>query len=171
MSSRQNWRLLFHLGNSPGEHAMRFPKLRIAWSVVWGLVAVLLCVLWVRSYYIEDDLSIRIARSEIVTFATMRGKALLSTYQVTPSLNRILHHGRWVTGSVGDDRDEWENFDRRTLPWRIIASGGPASEALVLPLWFLPATSATSAAVPWVRWRFTLRTLLIATTLIAAALG
>ena len=25
-------------------------KLRIAWSVAWGVVAVLLCVLWVRSY-------------------------------------------------------------------------------------------------------------------------
>ena len=30
---------------------MRFRKLRIAWSVVCGLVAVLLIVLWVRSYW------------------------------------------------------------------------------------------------------------------------
>src|SRR5262245_41811296 len=30
---------------------MRFRKLRIAWSVVWGVVAVLLVVLWVRSYF------------------------------------------------------------------------------------------------------------------------
>src|SRR5262245_41353475 len=29
---------------------MKFRKLRIAWSAAWGLVAVLLCVLWVRSY-------------------------------------------------------------------------------------------------------------------------
>ena len=29
---------------------MRFRKLRIAWSVFWGLAAVLLIVLWVRSY-------------------------------------------------------------------------------------------------------------------------
>jgi hypothetical protein len=29
---------------------MKFRKLRIAWSVGWGLLAVLLVVLWVRSY-------------------------------------------------------------------------------------------------------------------------
>src|SRR5262245_65176378 len=33
---------------------MRFRKLRIAWSVGWGLVAVLLVVLWVRSYWRID---------------------------------------------------------------------------------------------------------------------
>jgi hypothetical protein len=29
---------------------MKFRKLRIAWSVVWGLLALLLIGLWVRSY-------------------------------------------------------------------------------------------------------------------------
>jgi hypothetical protein len=29
---------------------MRFRKLRIAWSVFWGIACVLLIVLWVRSY-------------------------------------------------------------------------------------------------------------------------
>src|SRR4051794_2870734 len=30
---------------------MRFRKLRIAWSMFWGLACVLLIVLWVRSYW------------------------------------------------------------------------------------------------------------------------
>ena len=30
---------------------MRFRKLRIAWSVAWGVWRVLLIVLWVRSYW------------------------------------------------------------------------------------------------------------------------
>src|SRR5437868_3446581 len=30
---------------------MRFRKLRIAWSVVWGLVCVLLIAWWISSYY------------------------------------------------------------------------------------------------------------------------
>src|SRR5262245_8875502 len=34
---------------------MRFRKLRIAWSVVWGVAAVLLLVLWVRSYWRLDE--------------------------------------------------------------------------------------------------------------------
>src|SRR4051794_33980026 len=33
---------------------MKYRKLRIAWSVVWGLAAVLLIVLWVRSYWWQD---------------------------------------------------------------------------------------------------------------------
>src|SRR4051794_39162743 len=33
---------------------MRLRKLRIAWSVFWGLACVLLIVLWVRSYFRVD---------------------------------------------------------------------------------------------------------------------
>ncbi len=33
---------------------MKHRKLRIAWSVAWGIVVVLLCVLWVRSYSTHD---------------------------------------------------------------------------------------------------------------------
>jgi len=34
---------------------MAYRKLRITWSVAWGMVAVLLCVLWVRSYWWMDQ--------------------------------------------------------------------------------------------------------------------
>ena len=42
-----------------------------------------------------------------------------------------------------------------------------------LPYWFLAFVPATIATIPWFRWskRFSLRTLLIATTLIAVVLG
>src|SRR6476646_1576226 len=33
---------------------MKYRKLRIAWSVFWGLAAVLLIVLWVRSYWYSE---------------------------------------------------------------------------------------------------------------------
>src|SRR3954447_9768164 len=35
---------------------LKYRKLRIAWSVFWGLTCVLLVVLWVRSYWCEDVL-------------------------------------------------------------------------------------------------------------------
>jgi hypothetical protein len=41
----------------------------------------------------------------------------------------------------------------------------------LLPHWFVLCLLLVSAAVPWLRWRFSLRTLLIATTLIAVVLG
>src|SRR5262245_38512210 len=40
-----------------------------------------------------------------------------------------------------------------------------------VPYWFLALLAALLTAVPWTRRRFSLRTLLIATTLVAIALG
>src|SRR3954462_7934574 len=37
---------------------MRYRKLRIAWSVAWGLATVLLIALWVRSYHWQDFISV-----------------------------------------------------------------------------------------------------------------
>jgi hypothetical protein len=39
------------------------------------------------------------------------------------------------------------------------------------PHWFAMLTALAIAATPWLRWRFSLRTLLIATTLVAVVLG
>ena len=36
--------------NNSNNSLMRFRKLRIAWSVGWGIIAVLLIALWVTSY-------------------------------------------------------------------------------------------------------------------------
>jgi hypothetical protein len=43
--------------------------------------------------------------------------------------------------------------------------------SIQLPYWFVVLTFGSIAVVPWILWRFSLRTLLIATTLIAAVLG
>jgi hypothetical protein len=46
--------------------------------------------------------------------------------------------------------------------------------SLTAPYWFFVLFSGTAAVVPWiheVRWHFSLRTLLIATTLVAVVLG
>ena len=44
-------------------------------------------------------------------------------------------------------------------------------DSACLPLWPIVALTATLAPAPWPRWRFSLRTLLIATTLVAVVLG
>jgi hypothetical protein len=41
----------------------------------------------------------------------------------------------------------------------------------VVPDWFSVLVTATLVAAPWLRWRFSLRTLLIATTLVTVVLG
>jgi hypothetical protein len=41
----------------------------------------------------------------------------------------------------------------------------------VVPIWILVLSTVALALLPWIRWRFSLRTLLIATTLVALGLG
>src|SRR5262245_41449478 len=52
---------------------MRYRKLRIAWSVFWGLVCLLLSVLWVRSYESGIVLNERITKTTALCFASQRG--------------------------------------------------------------------------------------------------
>jgi hypothetical protein len=61
-------------------------------------------------------------------------------------------------------------WDRRGLSGR---SQGAISTGGILPHWFTAMSFAFLAAVPWIRWSksFSLRTLLIATTLVAMVLG
>jgi hypothetical protein len=40
-----------------------------------------------------------------------------------------------------------------------------------IPYWLLVLLTARIATVPWLKWRFSLRTLLIAVTLLAVLLG
>jgi hypothetical protein len=42
---------------------------------------------------------------------------------------------------------------------------------VIFPHWFAVALVGVVSVAPWLRWRFSLRTLLIATTLVAAATG
>ncbi len=42
---------------------------------------------------------------------------------------------------------------------------------VVVPYWIPILLSGSVAALPWVKWQFSLRTMLIATTLIAVVLG
>jgi hypothetical protein len=46
-----------------------------------------------------------------------------------------------------------------------------SAKLVYLPFWFLVLFAATMAGIPWLRWRFSLRTLLIATALVAVGLG
>src|SRR6185369_12347607 len=51
----------FHSHYNGGNHRntpMKFRNLRIAWSLVWGVVALLLLIMWVRSYSARSTLEV-----------------------------------------------------------------------------------------------------------------
>ena len=86
--------------NEPAPEAprRRFRKLRIAWSVGWGVVAVLLVVLWVRSYWRVDGIYIAHSHSAV----SIRGDLYIDAGVAGPaSLGPSKHdYGSHVTHST-----------------------------------------------------------------------
>ena len=56
---------------------MRYRKLRIAWSVVWGLASVLLVVLWVRSYWRVDTVRMSATANRVFQVSVAPGRFLV----------------------------------------------------------------------------------------------
>jgi hypothetical protein len=153
---------------------MRFRKLRIAWSVTWGLLAILLCVLWVQSYSHTMSYAVSFGRSGLcAALDSTRDRVLISASttgggQLQPYLpgnnRRKIDVELWNLIRASENRWGFGIYRDFTLI---------NTSTLILPHWFLISLSVAVAAVPWVtlRRRFSLRALLIATTLVAVVLG
>src|SRR4051812_22856785 len=144
---------------------MRFRKLRIAWSVGWGLAAVLLTVLWMRSYWWCDDVIGPLDNTR--SFCVWSDQGHMGVSFVEGYLKSIADGGRWTSAS------EWTGDvppSEVVIPW---LPSWATEHYIVSPDWCLALLLGASVAGPWIHWsnRFTLRTLLIATTLLAVVLG
>jgi hypothetical protein len=143
----------FHQRTNRTVQGMKFRKLRIAWSVGCGIICLLLIVLWVRSYTWLDSLF------------------------VAHSHNFVSENGRIYF----DCGINWNKSVRicRYLPLQTeftSSRGGQAYATLAdgqefAPYWAVVVFIAALGAASWLPWRFSLRTLLIATTLVALLLG
>jgi hypothetical protein len=142
---------------------MRFRNLRIAWSVVWGLACLLMIALWVRSNWQWDQLYNPITNKHLIIVESASGRVILVTTAAVPGSPWSWHisqelRGKYWGGPLGDfqetNRHEgFGGFAYYATPW---------NTTYRVPDW-----------IPWFRWsnRFSLRTLLIATTLVAMVLG
>jgi hypothetical protein len=138
---------------------MKYRKLRIAWSVVWGILCLLLIVLWVRSYSSYDFVKV------MPTAGLVSGVGVVMADTVD---HHWFHNSLLETESVRhNDIDErrsgfwgfgyniWQDGD-----WQVWA-----------PHWFVVIITVCVGAAPWWSLRFSLRTLIIAMTVVAVALG
>ena len=134
--------------------------LRIAVTALSLTACVLLIALWVRSYSTNDYLTIGgLKDSQTVLLQSIKGSIVVAHF---------------------NERNRPNNFDAYFhIPMVANASKGcPAVffddaelKCLIIRHWFLVTATTALAALPWMRWRFSLRTLLIATTLVAVGLG
>ena len=147
---------------------MNYRKLRIAWSVWWEMAALLLIVLWVRGHFYADYVKFGPPKSGMFDLISSEGEIWLYWNGDPPESTvefRTIEPGVGVelpeTSELGFAFDE--DFSTSSPYWYIAA-----------PNWFLALTCAALGVTPWMRqlcWRFSLRTLLIAMTLIAVVMG
>jgi len=137
-------------------------KLRIAWSVGCGIACLLLVALWVRSYWVYDRL--RLPSSLGRTFVQLANGTIKSVY-FTPTF-RV----GWAPLSG------WQSFPAEALSVdemeeRLYFYSDSNFTQTGFPQWIPVLILATFVGLPWLPYRFSLRTLLIATTVVAVGLG
>jgi hypothetical protein len=137
---------------------MKHRKLRVAWSVAWGVVAVLLVVLWVRSYWWMDVVR-RVGSGSSAEFRSNGGSIFI--FYETPLY--------WLPSPPRGSKWEFTSYLASPRWHRVLA----AESSIRFPCGLTVLLAGLLATVPWIRWsrRFSLRTLLIAITLAAIGLG
>jgi hypothetical protein len=157
-------------------------KLRIAFSAVCGIVCLLLIVLWVRSAALADICGVTFANEKRSGVASEKGRifAIIFDYKTTA----------WAVGKKRDWDIRSQSISSlypmsRTQEELIQQMGVPSFPGFylkrfngyyraIVPHWFLVTATALLAAAPWInriKWRFSLLSLFIVMTLIAAVLG
>ena len=147
---------------------MTYRNLRIAWSVAWGIVAVLLICLWVRSYWKFDMVTLPYTCPTMLT--SSRGA-------IGASLQAAVRNPTWSWTVVSVAKMNADLLARgrtpptrpKMSPFRFDVMRTYLVMSYVYPVLFFCAF----ASVPWMSHlrRFSVRTLLIATTFIAVGLG
>jgi hypothetical protein len=142
---------------------MRFRKLRIAWSVVWGSLTLLLVALWVCSYWGTNGIYGSAPANQLFLY-TCSGEICFGRCASYISYSEPwgFYHRPWP--------EQYQLANHSVLGFAVVPVSNVWQAAL--PLWFPTLLSAGLAAwLPKARLRFTLRSLLIATTLVAIVLG
>ena len=137
---------------------MKYRKLRIAWSVAWGIAGLLLFALWVRSYWWLDAL--------VVPRSAGRSLGVVSDYGTLAAgdADSTFMGAAWPVGfsSARTATNESGGFAFHSEP---------REQYVRSPHWFVVLIAVALTANPWIPWRFSLRTLLIAMTVAAIGLG
>lgn len=148
--------------------------LRVAVSAVLLIPSLLLGILWLRSY--EKHLHTQ-GRNAQYRLGDVRGYI---------DSDKRLYQFRSETGAIilsavypePGKRGGWKSYpiENRAIGFGFESMKMNRFSAVCIPYWFICLAALSLVVTPWlpwqkVRWRFSLRTLLVVTTLIAMVLG
>jgi hypothetical protein len=157
---------------------MKYRTLRIAWSVACGILCWLVIVLWVRSHFIQNWLYAELIASQCLELTTQSGCISVTLFESSGPLtlkNRTWKYKDHTLLKGGAPFGEMRvNGVRRVNKAGFGYLWFPKSQRFVFPFWFPAILLTLFGAAPWIRrlhWRYSLRTLLIGMTVVAALLG
>jgi hypothetical protein len=139
---------------------MKYCKLRIAWSVGWGVLCLMLIALWVRSYWYHEGFNWSFSTPKYMHISSDAGQLFLGVGSVS------FVPPRYFRGEAGLYADEHDLIRMPTL----LAGQNKWGFQVTIPYWLLLLGTAAIAAFPWIRRRFSPRTMLIGMTLLTVAL-
>jgi hypothetical protein len=141
-------------------------RLRIAASLFFATLAVALCVLWVRSYWYHELVLCSFDQNFVLIVSQPGGFgfSIIPEESVDPWIIYRQPASEWWASEEG----QW-----RAQSWGGFYINFRQTPIVVAPYWFWLLIPATLAALFWRNPlpRFSLRTLLIATMLVAVVLG
>ena len=148
--------------------------LRIAVTVLSLTACIVFIVLWARSRY-TLDYYFNIASAFDIKVLSCQGKAFVSIEKgMTLSQNTAILE-RFRKASQAVDLAELQkrrlNGDCPIPETNLFGFRWWSWNRFIIPYWLTVVLTATLGVVPWLKRRFSLRTLLIATTLVAVVLG
>jgi hypothetical protein len=120
--------------------------LKIAVTALSLAACFALVALWVRSYWAGDGVVVSLPAASHLEIVFSGGRVCCTYYHFSSP--------------------DWFGAEK----WLWI-SDLPDSAMLFFPIWFPVLLTSMLAAAPWIKWRFSVRTLLIGLTVVAAILG
>src|SRR5262245_1785995 len=152
---------------------MKYRKLRVAWTVGWCVVGVMLVVLWVRSYwwlttlfYHPDAATLQKVTAQCGVVGYLNASEGVRGQDIGLPIGWTLADGYDTRtrekygasmGNRAPNRSDWDwifpGFNRSEPGW------------MWMPMWFFVIVSGGLASAPWVFRRYSLRTLLVMMTL------
>jgi hypothetical protein len=143
-------------------------KLRIAVSVFFGVLTVALCMLWVRSYWRADSIHFMANGGYVYSLVADAGLVEVSRGIDVESNGMFAPGDYWVNAWDYHQRRR-ETKARLLVPFKF--RSGQHYFRLEIPFWFPVFLVAATSVLTLRSIRFSVRTLLVATTVVAVVLG
>lgn len=160
--------------DAPSKLPPRFRRTRIAVSVFFGVLALAFAIAWIWSHQYVVNYQSTWGINRALQLQSRPGWACFNTFAFQTKEDdedwtrtfSVYHKSSWSFAG-------WKKHPPEHLIWLGYSPWGPAGFMADVRYMHLVLFSAALAAIAWprTRFRFSLRTMLIATTLVAVALG